>query len=70
MKHNSPGWVIINIGHPATGSKYVVPETFSHKRSDAVKRFVAGSDNTWEYWRKKFNFRVVRADIQITCYEK
>ncbi len=61
MQITQNGWVVINIGHPRTGNSYIVGETFSATRTGAVKHFVSGSGNTWRYWRKKYNFRVVRS---------
>lgn len=61
MRNDQNGWVVINIGHPRTGNRYIVPETFSLKRGDAIKHFINGSGNTWAYWRKKYNFRVVKS---------
>lgn len=66
MENCTPGWVVINIGHPRTGDKYIVTYTFSYKRSEAIKMFISGSGNDWNYWKKKFNFRVVRADTTVS----
>ena len=61
MKLENEGWVVVNIGHPRTGGKYIVSGTFERTRSGSIKLFVAGSGNDWKYWKKKFNFRVVKA---------
>lgn len=65
MENCTPGWVVINIGHPRTGNKYIVNDTFSIKRSEAIKKFISGSGSDWNYWKKKYNFRVVRADTTV-----
>ncbi len=61
MKLKNEGWVVVNIGHPRTGSKYIVPGTFERTRSGYIKSFVAGSGDAWKFWKKKYNFRVVKA---------
>lgn len=66
MEKIKTGWVVINIGHPRTGNKYIVNDTFSEKRTNAIKKFIEGSGNDWSYWKSKYNFRVVRADITIS----
>lgn len=65
MENCTPGWVVINIGHSRTGNKYIVNDTFSINRSESIKKFIAGSGNDWNYWKKKYNFRVVRSDTTI-----
>lgn len=66
MEKLTTGWVVINIGHPRKGNKYIVNDTFSVNRSQAIKKFIDGSGHDWDYWKKKFNFRVVRADMTIS----
>lgn len=66
MIDRKQGWVVINTGHPRTGKSYVVSDTFSYLRMDAIKRFCDGSGSDWKYWREKFNFRCVRATQRIT----
>lgn len=61
MLTSQKGWVVVNIGHPRTGNSYIVAETFSATRTNAIKQFINGSDATWRYWRDKWNFRVVRS---------
>lgn len=60
------GWVVINIGHPSTGGRYIVGETFSSKRTNAIKKFIDGSGNDWIYWKVKYNFRVVKSTQSVT----
>ena len=64
------GWVVFNIHHPNTGTKYIVGGTFSFTRSGAIKKFIEGSGNTWKYWKDKYNFRCERAVQIIECYPK
>lgn len=66
MQKEQNGWVVINIGHPRTGTKYIVGETFSTYRKNAIKKFIDGSCNTWKYWKEKYNFRVVKSKQTIS----
>lgn len=66
MKKETNGWIVINIGHPTTGSKYIVTSTFAYKRREAIKSFIEGSGSSWEYWSKEYNFRCVRATQLVT----
>lgn len=68
MEHISDGWVIVNIGHPRTGNKYVCADTFSRTRTEAIKKFVDGSGSNWNYWKNRYNFRAVRATSTIITY--
>ena len=61
MHLTKKGWVVINIGHMRTGSAYIVTDTFHPTRTASVKSFMKHSAGNWSYWRKKFNFRVVRS---------
>lgn len=60
------GWVVVNIGHPNTGSKYIVRESFAFTKNGSIKAFIKGSGESWGYWRRKYNFRCVRASMNIT----
>lgn len=66
MQKEQNGWVVINIGHPRTGNSFIVSDTFSRTRTLAIKNFVNGSGDSWEYWRKKYNFRVVKSKQTIS----
>jgi len=59
------GWVVINIGHPANGQKFIDRESFAFTKNGCIKNFIKGSGETWEYWRRKYNFRCVRATMTI-----
>lgn len=65
MTDTTNGWVVVNIGHPSSGTKYICASTFDYTRKAAIKSFVEGSGNSWRYWRDKYNFRVVRAKSTI-----
>ena len=56
---------VINIGHPRNGNKYIVNDSFSYTRKDAVKKFIDGSGCSWRYWKDKYNFKVVKAESII-----
>lgn len=64
MEGTKSGWVVINIGHPRTGKKYVDVETFRRTRAAAIKAF-CGTSDWWSFWRRYYNFRVVRASCLI-----
>lgn len=61
------GWVVINIGHPATGMQSIVESTFSSTRTVAIKKFIKYSEKSWSYWRSKYNFRCVKATQTIVA---
>lgn len=61
MQDKQTGWVVINIGHPRTGGKYIVASTFSRTRREAISNFTNGTNEGWRYWKQKYNFRVVKA---------
>ena len=70
MREITKGWVIINIGQPSNGSSYICSYTFQSKRTEAIKSFIKDSGNNWEYWKRKYNFRCVKADIVIVTKPK
>ena len=43
MESKNTGWVIINENHPMAGEKFIVKETFSRLRKDAISKFNKGS---------------------------
>jgi len=65
MKLESKGWVIVNIGHPVSKRSYIIYDSFSYSRKGAIETFVNGSANNWAYWRRKWNFRAVKAEATI-----
>lgn len=66
MKSERKGWVVINIGHPSSGKKYIVNSTFSETRAEAIAEFTEGSGSNWRYWRERYNFRVVKSTQAIS----
>lgn len=66
MENITKGWVVINIGHPSTGTKYMVSSTFATTRAASIKLFISGYGESWKYWKAKYNFRVVRSTQCIT----
>lgn len=66
MKIETTGWIIINIGHPRSGKKFIVDYTFSRLRKDAIKKFIHDSGEGWAYWKKEYNFRVARSTQSIS----
>lgn len=65
MKKTITGWVVINIGHPRTEGKFINGWSFSSIRKECIAKFVANTGYKWEYWRKKYNFRCVRATQMV-----
>jgi hypothetical protein len=66
MKDTKFGWVIICENHSVTGRSYIVTSTFRRLRKDAITDFCEGSTKQWNYWRKEYNFRAVKAEQLIT----
>lgn len=54
------GWVIVCIDHPMTNKSFVVLNSFRYTRRQAIKDF-NDSVVSWEYWKRKYNYRCVRA---------
>lgn len=65
MEDKIQGWVIINIGFPKSGKKYIVSDYFNHSKRICINEFAKGSAAGWRYWRNKFNYRCVRAEQTI-----
>jgi len=65
MEHKTNGWVIHNPKHPANEKAMFFPESFRVTRKEAIQDFIKGSGNPWEYWRKKMNFRCVKAESTV-----
>ena len=65
MQKTETGYVIINIGHPNTGTAFMNVDSFRARKKDAIKYFIEGSGNTWKYWRERYNFRCVKAEMII-----
>lgn len=69
MEEITKGWVIVNTGHPKTGTKFIVPSTFERTRTKAIANFVKGSGSNWEYWKKEYNFCAVKARQRIEAID-
>lgn len=65
MEETEKGWVIVNMGHPATGKKYILNSTFQYTKRSCIRDFIKDSAYTWNYWKSKYNFRCVRAGKTI-----
>lgn len=61
MKCETKGWVVINIGHPITGSKYIVDSTFRRTRKESISELCKDTNKSWEFWKRQFHFRAVKA---------
>lgn len=59
------GWVIVNIGHPVTGKKYILSNSFRWTKTLCIKEFIKYSKYSWRYWYCKYNFRAKRATKTI-----
>lgn len=62
MTNSNEGYVIINIGHPATDKQYIVLDSFRNYKKDCIKDFCKDSGNSWNYWKYAYNFRCVKAN--------
>jgi hypothetical protein len=65
MKTTSSGWVVVNRKHPKVGKEIIVESSFSRTRSEAIKKFIEGTNATWETWVDKYNYEVVEANQTI-----
>lgn len=65
MKAEIKGWVIVSEKHPATGRLYISQRSFGLTRKEAIKKFIIGSVNDWNYWKREYNFRAVKATFTI-----
>lgn len=61
MQDQTTGWVVENQNHPNTNSKHIVTSSFRRTRSEAIAAFIKDSGKSWEYWRRNYNFRCVKA---------
>jgi hypothetical protein len=60
------GWVIMTDCHPNSGNPYVHWSSFSEKRKEAIEIFLAGTTTEWQWWRKKYGFKAVKAESTIS----
>ncbi|OJV17951.1 MAG: hypothetical protein BGO30_08385 [Bacteroidetes bacterium 41-46] len=66
IQESTTGRIIINENHPNTKSKYLISSTFAPTRSESIKLFIKGSGNSWKFWYRRYNFKCVRANCQIS----
>lgn len=66
MKRTSNGWVVCNLNHPANGEKMICEDTFSRTRKEAISKFINGTNSSWKFWYRKYNFRCKRCAVEIT----
>lgn len=43
--------------------------SFRTKRAEAIKDFIEGSGAPWRFWKKKWNFRCVKAICSVETWE-
>ncbi len=55
------GWVIVSLDHPSGANPFTVSCSFARTRKLSIALFTEGSTKPWNYWKKKYNFKVVRA---------
>ena len=65
MKTAENGYVIICEDHPVTGTSYIVHGSFQNYKHLAIAYFIKDTSHTWEYWKRKYNFRCVKATQSI-----
>ena len=61
MKEETTGWVIVCYKYPSTGSDWIVSSTYSSLRKEAIQKSVSGSGAKWDYWKRKYNFKCIKA---------
>lgn len=66
MEDKTTGWVICAVNHPNTGNSFIVTHTFSITRKKAIETFIKGSGATWAHWKRKYNFKAIKATSTIT----
>lgn len=70
-KKTVDGWVIMNDNHPANPNNLMIfQDTFSFTRSNAIKKFTDGTGDDWKWWKRKYNFKAVRATMTITLNQR
>lgn len=57
MKSETTGWVVINKNHPNSKKQIVCDSTFSETRSQAIKKFLSGTCEKWNYWKRYLAWR-------------
>ena len=65
MKKETTGWVVATRCHPTNNKPMIAEFSFDSMRSGAIKKFTTVSKEEWPYWRKKFNFKAVKAKVTI-----
>lgn len=65
MKTQSKMWCVLTHCHPATGTSIFIESTLSYYKKDSIKKFTEGSGNTWNYWKRKFNYRCEKVTVTI-----
>ena len=60
-KHQSRGYVIIN----TKDNNRILSHTYRFTKNQCLKDFVKGSGEDWKYWREKYKFKCVNANITI-----
>ena len=65
MKEIIKGWVIVCYNHPNSGSTFISSGSFRQLRKHAISDFVYGTNSTWAYWKRKYNFKCVKSKSTI-----
>lgn len=60
MKRKNKGWIIISINRP-DNNDLIFPHTFQPTKKECIKKFIGGSNQNWNHWKTKFNYRCVKA---------
>lgn len=59
------GWVIYTPKHSFCGSELWWDWSFRKTRSKCIADFVANSGETWRGWKRKYNYKCVKAESII-----
>lgn len=65
MKTTKKGWVVVSEKHPESGEIYLAEHTFRLTRSGSIQYFIEGTNKSWRWWKRKYNYKCVKAEITI-----
>jgi hypothetical protein len=66
MITKSKGYVIVSNNHPSGSEDRIFTHTFRELKRDAILHFIYNSGEDWKFWKTKWNFNCVKAEITIS----
>jgi hypothetical protein len=66
LEQNTSGWVVVAQPHRRSKNSFIVGSTFSRTKSRAINSFIEGTSKPWNYWKKEYNYKCVKATSKIT----